>query len=144
MFDVYQQLLIKYNEITKLKYLMTLNFKNPIYDIYRKVLNDKLAEVQMIIEFMELKYSSNNYDGKRQSLKKFTLKELAFYDGSNGKPAYVAVNGKVYEVTNEATWGGATHFGLVAGKDYSKEFNSCHENSSILEKLPLVGELING
>lgn len=73
--------------------------------------------------------------------KEFTLSELAQYDGTMGKPAYVAVNGIVYDVSNEATWGGASHFGLMAGKDLSSQFQGCHGNISVLAKLPRVGIL---
>ena len=71
----------------------------------------------------------------------FTLQELSKYDGKNGNPAYVAVNGTVYDVTNNATWAAATHFGLTAGKDLTNEFTSCHAGQSILNKLKVVGKL---
>ncbi|MDV4151336.1 DUF5661 family protein [Clostridium sp. AL.422] len=73
--------------------------------------------------------------------KEFTLSELAQYNGSMGKPAYVAVNGIVYDVSNQASWGDSVHFGLAAGKDLSSQFKSCHNNDSILNKLPRVGIL---
>ncbi|MCJ7688253.1 MAG: hypothetical protein MUO60_02865 [Clostridiaceae bacterium] len=59
-----------------------------------------------------------------------------------GKPAYVAVNGIVYAVSDIAKWSGAKHFGLTAGKDLSVQFESCHGVSSILAELPKVGVLI--
>lgn len=72
----------------------------------------------------------------------FTIEELAYYDGKNGRPAYVAVNGIVYDVTNNRAWAAATHFGLTAGKDYTQEFASCHAGQqSILATLPVVGRL---
>ena len=74
--------------------------------------------------------------------KEFTLKELSYYDGTKGKPAYVAVNGIIYDVSLNSTWGGGTHFNLYSGADLSKEFNSCH-NLEVLTKLPKVGILIN-
>lgn len=46
----------------------------------------------------------------------FTPQELSGFDGKDGNPAYVAVNGIVYDVTNNAAWAAATHFGLMAGK----------------------------
>ena len=72
----------------------------------------------------------------------FTIEELANYDGKDGKPAYVAVEGTVYDVTNNRTWAAATHFGLVAGKNHTQEFASCHAGQqSILQTLPVVGRL---
>lgn len=71
----------------------------------------------------------------------FTLQELSKYDGKNGNSAYVAVNGTVYNVTNNATWAAATHFGLTAGKDLTNEFASCHAGQPILNKLKVVGKL---
>jgi predicted heme/steroid binding protein len=76
-----------------------------------------------------------------RTLGEFTLSELAYNDGSMGKSAYVAVNGIVYDVSNEAAWGGASHFGLIAGKDLTSQFKGCHGSESILAKLPKVGIL---
>lgn len=77
------------------------------------------------------------------SQRTFTIGELATFDGKNGKPAYVAVNGIVYDVTNNRAWAAATHFGLTAGKDYTQEFASCHAGQqSILATLPAVGRLV--
>jgi predicted heme/steroid binding protein len=86
-------------------------------------------------------YPQNYYDTYRQ-MKEFTLEELAQYDGSGGKPAYVAVEGIVYDLSKEATWGGGTHFGLIAGKDLTAQFKGCHGMMAILEKLPKVGVMI--
>lgn len=79
--------------------------------------------------------------GHFRQAREFTLSELNQYDGSMGKPAYVAVNGIVYDVSNALSWGGATHFGLQAGKDLTAEFQSCHGMAQILQKLPKVGTL---
>lgn len=79
----------------------------------------------------------NNYAREQ---KEFTFEELAQYDGSNGKPAYVAIEGIVYDVSNVSDWVVGTHFGLTAGKDLTEQFNSCH-GISTLKKLPKVGVL---
>ncbi|WP_238881850.1 cytochrome b5 domain-containing protein [Clostridium sp. YIM B02551] len=78
---------------------------------------------------------------KLRQIKEFTLEELSRYDGSNGNPAYAAVNGIVYDLSNEASWGGGTHFGLTAGMDLTLHFEKCHSTPPILSKLPKVGIL---
>lgn len=72
----------------------------------------------------------------------FTLQELSKFDGKDSNPAYVAVNGIVYDVTNNAAWAAATHFGLTAGKDLTNEFASCHASQPILSNLRVVGKLV--
>lgn len=73
----------------------------------------------------------------------FTLEELSVYDGSGGNPAYVAVNGIVYDVSNMLGWAGGTHFGQYAGRDLTDVFMVCHNQTpQILENVPRVGTLI--
>lgn len=78
----------------------------------------------------------------RQSPTDIPAGELSKYNGKNGSPAYIAVNGTVYDVTNNAAWAAATHFGLSAGKDLSGAFASCHVDPSVLAKLTVVGKLV--
>lgn len=76
--------------------------------------------------------------------KVFTLSELATFDGSGGKPGFVAVNGIVYDVTNKTAWANGMHFaGLRAGKDLTAQFTSCHRGmENVLTQLPVVGTLL--
>ena len=75
--------------------------------------------------------------------KEFTLEELSQYTGGNGKPAYVAIEDIVYDISNSKAWGGGTHFELIAGQDLTSEFNSCHGIIDILTNAPKVGILID-
>lgn len=73
----------------------------------------------------------------------FTASELASYNGKNGAPSYVAVNGIVYDVTNEPLWAAGMHFGLNAGLNHTEEFNTCHKQN-VLYNLVEVGRLEDG
>lgn len=87
------------------------------------------------------KRESPEMDGLYESLPVFTLEELAQYNGRQGQPAYVAVNGIVYDVTEFSTWGQGFHYDMVAGTDVTEISRRCH-NHSILERLNIVGRLV--
>ncbi|SMB90513.1 Predicted heme/steroid binding protein [Desulfonispora thiosulfatigenes DSM 11270] len=84
-------------------------------------------------------YKTVKDDSNNNPVQEFTLEELAYFDGSNGKPAYVAIKGFVYDVSLNATWGGGSHFGLIAGKDLTAQFLGCHPREEVLRVLPKVG-----
>lgn len=72
----------------------------------------------------------------------FTLEELAQFDGTDGKPAYIAVNGVVYDVTNVPQWRGGKHNGFTAGEDLTEEIlNISPHGVSKLNGVPVVGKL---
>ena len=48
-----------------------------------------------------------------------TQEELKQYDGKNGRKAYVAIDGTIYDVTDVDAWKNGEHHGNVAGKDLS-------------------------
>ncbi|WLR52709.1 cytochrome b5 domain-containing protein [Bacillus tianshenii] len=89
--------------------------------------------------------TTGQYINQSTPSRTFTEEELTNFTGTNGKPAYVAVNGIVYDVTNNAAWAAATHFGLRAGQDLTAAFASCHAGQQwILQQLTPVGRLTNG
>lgn len=77
------------------------------------------------------------------SQKTFTKDQLKEFNGQNGKAAYVAVNGTVYDVSNVKQWVNGTHHGVEAGKDLTEAIKSSPHGLSVLEKLPVVGKLVN-
>lgn len=70
--------------------------------------------------------------------KTFTLSELSQYDGKNGNSAYVAVDGKVYDLT--AVFKSGKHYSHYAGKELTNAFYSYHA-ARALGKYPVVGTL---
>lgn len=71
----------------------------------------------------------------------FTEKELGKYDGQNGNPAYVAIDGVVYDVTNVSAWNGGVHHGNKAGQNVSEIIKKSPHGKKVLEKLERVGKL---
>ena len=77
------------------------------------------------------------------ALRTFTAEELAKYDGKNGNPAYVAVNGTVYDVSSVPEWQGGNHWGrFQAGRDLSEEIKKSPHGVSKLETVPVVGTYV--
>jgi predicted heme/steroid binding protein len=68
----------------------------------------------------------------------FTPTTLAVYDGKNGSPAYVAVQGIVYDLTSVFVNG--MHQGIqMGGTDATVHFESSPHSLAILEGMPVVG-----
>lgn len=74
--------------------------------------------------------------------KTFTADELSKYDGKNGQPAYVAVNGVVYDVTSIPNWKEGHHHGNLAGHDISAALKRSMHQDSVLKDLPVVGKYV--
>jgi len=75
--------------------------------------------------------------------KKFTLQELVKFDGNDGKPAYVALNGKVYDVTESAFWMSGDHLGAhQAGKDLTTEIDLAPHGPENVDRVKQVGVLV--
>lgn len=77
-----------------------------------------------------------------RSDRSFTPERLATFNGKNGMPAYVAVAGVVYDVTNDPLWAGGTHFTMTPGRDLTLEYSNCHEGRPRLVRLPVVGTMV--
>jgi predicted heme/steroid binding protein len=73
--------------------------------------------------------------------KEFTLNELAQFNGKNGKAAYVAYQGVVYDVSNSVLWKNGDHKGHSAGKDLTEEMSKATHIPGIIKGFPVVGTL---
>lgn len=72
-----------------------------------------------------------------------TVEELAKFNGKDGQPAYVAVDGIIYDVTESAPWKNGDHNGFEAGKDLTKEIKGQSPHGiGKLDKVIEVGKLI--
>lgn len=76
------------------------------------------------------------------TLRKFTIEELKQYDGKDGRPAYIAYKGKVYDVTDDYLWIDGDHQGEhQAGKDLTEEMSQAPHGEDRLELVKLIGML---
>ena len=76
-------------------------------------------------------------------LVQITRQQLQENNGKNGKPAYVAYQGKVYEVTESSFWMEGDHLGMhEAGKDLTEELEMAPHKDENLQRVKLVGELV--
>lgn len=71
-----------------------------------------------------------------------TADDLAKFDGKNGNKAFVAVDGKVYDVTGDRNWSNGDHYkGMKAGIDLSAYIDQAPHGRQILDQFTVVGKL---
>lgn len=74
-----------------------------------------------------------------EELPVFTAETLAKYDGKDGNPAYVAINGTVYDVSAVPNWKGGLHNRNTAGMDLTPALGKSPHGEKVLADLPIVG-----
>ncbi|MGI6005480.1 MAG: cytochrome b5 domain-containing protein [Christensenellales bacterium] len=73
-----------------------------------------------------------------------TLEELAAYDGKDGNPAYIAVDGVIYDVSGSSRWKDGEHNGYSAGQDLTDPIkNKSPHGLSTLSRVPAIGKIVD-
>jgi predicted heme/steroid binding protein len=78
--------------------------------------------------------------------RQFTERELQQYDGFRGKPAYIAYEGVVYDVTTSSLWRGGMHKDLhFAGTDLTRTLRKAPHTTEVFGHATVkrVGRLTN-
>lgn len=70
-----------------------------------------------------------------------TLEELSAFDGKDGRKAYYAFEGVVYDATNSPQWKLGQHFGLSAGRDLTGKLEGAPHGDGLVKTMPVVGTL---
>ncbi len=71
-----------------------------------------------------------------------TREELAQHDGREGRRAYVAVNGKIYDFTGSDRWQAGDHLGRHrAGEDLTEALLKAPHVRAVVERFPVVALL---
>jgi predicted heme/steroid binding protein/uncharacterized membrane protein len=78
-------------------------------------------------------------------MKEFNAEELSAFDGKNGKPIYIAFEGKVYDVSKSPLWSKGTHMNRhLPGRDLTSAVPAAPHGPEVFERYPQVGVLKKG
>jgi predicted heme/steroid binding protein len=78
-------------------------------------------------------------------MKELTAEELSSFNGKDGRPIYIAFQGKVYDVTKSPLWAKGLHMNRhFAGKDLTAEISAAPHGTEVLERYPRIGAVKKG
>lgn len=87
--------------------------------------------------------SSSTKDTTIVSEKTYSIEELSKYTGKDGNPAYIAVDGMVYDVMNVSQWKNGMHNGFKSDLDLTQEIKTKSPHGiSKLKGIKAVGKLV--
>lgn len=64
---------------------------------------------------------------------------ISAFDGADGRPALIAHDGKVYDVSALPRWKGGTHMKHTAGRDLTADIARAPHDATLLERARVVG-----
>jgi len=117
--------------VLSLSFVSCGNTENNMGEEVDTQVEDKASEV--------VEESSTDVDKKDTEMIIFNKETLAKYNGKDGMPGYVAVDGVVYDVTDVAAWQSPHAGQFEPGKDYSEEIRQSPHGLKNLKKLKVVG-----
>ena len=88
------------------------------------------------------KRKDDKEDDNQTELLELTIEELAMYNGEDGKDAYIAVDGVIYDVTGVSAWTSGSHNGGMVGMDITDLIDGAPHGENVLDNLEVVGNII--
>ncbi|MCX8052816.1 MAG: cytochrome B5 [Armatimonadetes bacterium] len=77
-------------------------------------------------------------------MREFTMEELACFDGRDGRPAFFAYEGKVYDASGSFLWRNGRHQVIhQAGTDLTDALVDAPHGADLIGRCPVVGILID-
>ncbi len=96
----------------------------------------------LIVASFTLYGCSQSNPAKTGSLE-ISIEELAKYNGENGNPAYVAVDGIIYDVSKSAKWPAGKHCSFTPGKDLTDPIKKVSPHgTAVMTRVPAVGKIV--
>jgi predicted heme/steroid binding protein/uncharacterized membrane protein len=78
-------------------------------------------------------------------MKELTSEALATFNGKDRQPAYIAFQGKVYDVSGSPLWAKGTHMlRHLAGQDLTSSISAAPHGLEVFERYPQIGVLKKG
>ena len=75
--------------------------------------------------------------------RKYTMKELAQFDGQNGRPSYIAFKRKVFDVSGSSLFKNGKHQSMHAiGTDLTQSISQAPHGEALLFRFSIVGEIV--
>ena len=124
----------KFVELNKIKSMMITYPED-----YQEGLKETFEKVCLQIESY-LSEKSFNHMSRMHDFVNIKRENLNLYNGEEGMPAYIAVNGIVYDISESSEWKNGRFLGVKAGVDLSKELsNESGEVLKVLSRFKVVG-----
>ena len=80
-----------------------------------------------------------------ENMEEFGSEELFTFNGKEGRPVYLAFEGKIYDVSKSPLWSKGIHMNRhPSGKDLSGEISAAPHGIEVFERYPQVGILKKG
>jgi hypoxanthine phosphoribosyltransferase len=87
-----------------------------------------------------IKYAIARKSGEERDV---STDELKDFDGKNGRQAYIAYKGKVFDVSGSTFWKNGVHGGKhFAGSDLTEALKGAHHGEDVLARTRIVGRLV--
>lgn len=102
-----------------------------------------MAGTAVIVTFVVGPRLKRRHGAVDRARKDMTAEELARFDGKEGRPAYLAFRGRIYDVTGNRLWKQGNHLGRhLAGFDLTDALKQAPHGEEKIEPMPLVGTLL--
>lgn len=145
MIDSIEELIIqKFNKINFCKKMLLTATKDDRLDFIKDI-ETLTLQIETMLDYSNTRTHKNpikdNESEEGYRAREFNMKDLEKYNGVGDNPAYIAVNGTVYDITGEKLFNVLAGLGIKAGTDLSQEFNSGKLNKQLLKNIRIVGVL---
>ena len=124
----------KFVELNKIKSMM-ITYPEDYQEDLRKTFEKVCLQIESYLN--DVNFKSFNRMNEFVNIKRDNLEN---YNGQEGMPAYIAVNGIVYDISESDEWKNGKYLGVKAGIDLSEELsNESGEILKVLAKFKVIG-----